>query len=137
MIEIGILAAIMYILYFVVSVRKFDKNGHVKRSTKNKKQNKSMKEQRKEDFLALPSEVKYFIRKYNVDLDKVNLRGVLKIVGLVLGIDIAIVTVVSVLLFEKIIYQMILAIILIIPAYLISIKFLAKEFKKRGMIKDV
>ena len=130
MFEIGAIAAVMYIVYFIVSVTKFDKNGHVKKS-------RSAEEQKKDDFLSLPAEVKYFIRKYNVNLDKVNLRGVLKIVGLVLGVDIAIVTVVSVLLFKKLTYQMILAIVLIIPMYLISLKFLAKAFKKRGLIKDV
>lgn len=137
MFEIGALAAVMYIVYFIVSVTKFDKNGHVKRSKKDEKKKRSAEEQRKDDFLSLPAEVKYFIRKYNVDLDKVNLRGVLKVVGLVLGVDIAIVTVVSVLLFKKLTYQMILAIVLIIPMYLISLKFLAKAFKKRGLIKDV
>lgn len=137
MFEIGALAAVMYVVYFIVSVTKFDKNGHVKRSKKDKKEKGSAEEQKKDDFLSLPAEVKYFIRKYNVDLDKVNLRGVLKIVGLVLGVDIAIVTVVSVLLFKKLTYQMILAIVLIIPMYLISLKFLAKAFKKRGLIKDV
>lgn len=137
MFEIGVLAAVMYIVYFIVSVTKFDKNGHVKKSKKNKKKKRSTEEQKKDDFLSLPAEVKYFIRKYNVDLDKVNLRGVLKVVGLVLGVDIAIVTVVSVLLFKKLTYQMILSIVLIIPMYLISLKFLAKAFKKRGLIKDV
>ena len=137
MFEIGAIAAVMYIVYFIVSVTKFDKNGHVKKSKKDKKKSRSAEEQKKDDFLSLPAEVKYFIRKYNVNLDKVNLRGVLKIVGLVLGVDIAIVTVVSVLLFKKLTYQMILAIVLIIPMYLISLKFLAKAFKKRGLIKDV
>ena len=137
MFEIGALAAVMYVVYFIVSVTKFDKNGHVKRSKKDKKKKRSAEEQRKDDFLSLPAEVKYFIRKYNVDLDKVNLRGVLKVVGLVLGVDIAIVTVVSVILFKNLTYQMILAIVLIIPMYLISLKFLAKAFKKRGLIKDV
>ena len=34
MFEIGVLAAVMYIVYFIVSVTKFDKNGHVKKSKK-------------------------------------------------------------------------------------------------------
>ena len=37
MFEIGVLAAVMYIVYFIVSVTKFDKNGHVKKSKKDKK----------------------------------------------------------------------------------------------------
>ena len=137
MFEIGALAAVMYVVYFIVSVTKFDKNGHVKRSKKDKKKKRSAEEQRKDDFLSLPAEVKYFIRKYNVDLDKVNLRGVLKVVGLVLGVDIAIVTVVSVILFKNLTYKMILSIVNIKTMYLISLKFLAKAFKKRGLIKDV
>ena len=51
MFEIGVLAAVMYIVYFIVSVTKFDKNGHVRKSKKDKKKKRSAEEQKKDDFL--------------------------------------------------------------------------------------
>ena len=90
-----------------------------------------------DDYMALPSEVKYFIKKYKVDLDKVNLHGMLKLIGFILGLDIALVSIFVLLVFKNIVIQLIVASLLIIPIYLISLKFLARNFKKRGLIKDV
>lgn len=127
MIETFITILIVYIIYYFVSVTRYDKSGHLK----NKKNNKAT------DYEGLPSEVKYFVTKYNIDLDKVNLRGVLKLIGLVLGIDIAILSLAVLLIFRNsVVLQIIVAIILIIPLYLISLKFVGKYFKKKGLVKD-
>ncbi len=129
MIEIFLLTFLVYIMYYFVSIRKFDKNGHIKNK---KKKNSSV-----DDYEALPNEVKYFINKYKIDLNKVNLRGLLKLIGIVLGLDIAIVSVLVLILFENMVLQIVTASILIIPMYLVSLKWLAKVFKKKGLIKDV
>lgn len=50
MFEIGVLAAVMYIVYFIVSVTKFDKNGHVKKSKKIKRKREVLKNKRKMIF---------------------------------------------------------------------------------------
>ena len=127
MIEIFITVFIVYIVYYFVSVLRYDKSGHLKKKQKGIT-----------DYDGLPSEVKYFIKKYNIDLDKINLRGLLKLTGLVLGIDIAIISIIVVLIFRtNIVLQLVVASICIIPIYLISLKFLGKYFKKKGLVKNV
>ncbi len=118
---------IVYLVYYFVSVARYDKNGHLKKKSKEIT-----------DYDGLPSEVKYFIKKYNIDLDKINLRGLLKLTGLVLGIDIAIVTIIVVLLFNNdIVLELLVGAIAILPLYLISLKLLGKYFKKKGLVKNV
>ena len=129
MIETFITIFIVYIAYYFVSVKRYDKSGHLKKNKKNSKV---------DDYQGLPSEVKYFVKKYNVDLDKVNLRGVLKLIGLVLGIDIAILSIVVLLIFrDSVVLQVLVSSLLIIPVYLVSLKFVGKYFKKKGLVKDV
>ena len=127
MLETFITIFIVYMIYYFVSVSRYDKDGHLKN-----KQNKNVK-----DYDGLPAEVKYFIKKYKVDLDKVNLRGVLKLTGLVLGIDIAILSLIVLLIFRNsVVLQVVVASLLIIPLYLISLKFVGNYFKKKGLVKD-
>ena len=128
MLEVVITVFIVYILYYFISINRFDKDGHYKNAKKNGIT----------DFEALPSEVKYFIMRYKIDLEKVNLRGLLKLTGLVLGIDIAIVSIVCVIIFkEDIVPLLITGAIAIIPIYLISLKIVSRSFKKRGLVKNV
>ena len=118
---------IVYIVYYFVSVARYDKDGHLKNKSKGVT-----------DYDGLPSEVKYFVKKYNADLKKINLRGLLKLTGFILGIDITIVTLIVVLIFSSnIILQLLVASICIVPIYLISLKFLGKYFKKKGLVKNV
>ena len=127
MIETFITILIVYLVYFFVSVARYDKNGHLKNKTKGVS-----------DYDGLPTEVKYFIKKYNIDLDKVNLRGLLKLTGLILGLDIALISIPVVLIFKtNVIIQIVVSSLLIIPVYLISLKFLGDYFKKKGLVKNV
>ena len=127
MIETFITILIVYLVYFFVSVARYDKNGHLKNKTKGVS-----------DYDGLPTEVKYFIKKYNIDLDKVNLRGLLKLTGLILGLDIALISIPVVLIFKtNVILQIVVSSLLIIPVYLISLKFLGDYFKKKGLVKNV
>ena len=127
MIETIITILIVYLVYYFVSVARYDKEGHLKNKSKGIT-----------DYDGLPSEVKYFIKKYNIDLEKVNLRGLLKLTGFILGIDIAIVSIIVVLIFkDNIVLELLVASICIIPIYLISIKFLGNYFKKKGLVKNV
>ena len=113
----------VYILYYIVSISRFDKTGHAK--------NKAVT-----DYQALPAEVKYFVYKYKVDETKVNYRGLLKLIALVLGIDIAIVIIPVVLLIENEILQMVIAVIVLFPVFLISLKIVGNYFKKKGLVKN-
>ena len=74
-----ILFVILFALYYLMSIRKYDKTGHYK-----SKNRSSVEKIKKDDFDHLPNEVKVFVVKYNVDLDKVNLHGLLKLFGIVL-----------------------------------------------------
>ncbi len=134
MVDLFFCTFIVYIMYFFVSVNKYDKNGHIKKSSLSVKTPNNMK---KEDFARLPSETKYFIKKYNIDLDKVNLRGLLKMNGYVLGLDIGLVFLIVSGISSNIYIITVISVILIIPVYLLSLKILAKNFKKRGLIKNV
>lgn len=126
MIEIFIMVLLVYIIYYFVSVNRYDKNGNLK--GKNSKVS---------NYEGLPSEVKYFIKRYNIDLDKVNLRGVLKLTGLVLGIDIALLALLLLLIFkDKIVIELLISSVLIVPIYLISLKFVGKYFEKKGLVKN-
>lgn len=127
MIETVITIFIVYLVYFFVSVARYDKNGHLKNKTKGIT-----------DYDGLPSEVKYFIKKYNINLDKINLRGLLKLTGLILGVDIAVISIPVVLIFRtNIVLQLVISSLLIIPIYLISLNFLGNYFKKKGLVKNV
>lgn len=128
MLETIITIIIVYLVYFFVSVMRFDKTGHAKKNKSKEKES---------DYYLLPAEVKYFIKKYNVDTDKINYRGLLKLCGLVLGIDIAIVSIIVLLIFESVTLQVLVGILAIIPVYLISIKFVGIYFKKKGLTKNV
>lgn len=128
MIETIFTVIIIYILYFIFSVSKFDKYNELK---KNKKKDAKEKISL---YNALPAEVKYFVKRYNVDLNKFNVRGLLKLIGLVLGVDIGIVLAIVLLLVKKMAYQIILGFILLIPIYLISLRILARYLKKKGLI---
>lgn len=114
----------VYALYYVVTISRFDKTGHsVNREVS--------------DYQALPSEVKYFVKKYKVDENKVNYRGVLKMFALILGINIAIVVIPVVLLIENEILQIVIAVLILFPLFLFSLKLLGNYFKKKGLVKDV
>lgn len=114
----------VYVLYYVVTISRFDKAGHsVNREVS--------------DYQALPSEVKYFVKKYKVDENKVNYRGVLKMFALILGINIAIVVIPVVLLIENEILQIVIAVVILFPLFLFSLKLLGNYFKKKGLVKDV
>ena len=127
MIETLITILIIYLVYFFVSVNRYDKEGHLKKRSKEVS-----------DYDGLPAEVKFFIKKYNIDLDKVNLRGLLKLSGLILGIDIALISIPVVLIFKtNVVLQVVVSSLLIIPVYLISLKILGNYFKKKGLVKNV
>ena len=127
MIETFITILFVYLIYFFVSVLRYDKNGHLKSKSKGIT-----------DYDGLPSEVKFFVKKYNIDLNKVNLRGLLKLTGLILGIDIAFISIPVVLIFRtNILLQVVVGFICLIPIYLISLKILGNYFKKKGLVKNV
>ena len=118
---------LIYLVYYIWIVFNFDKQGNPKLRKKNKDKNVGRK---------MPAEVKYFVKKYNVDLDKINYRYFLQAIGLIVAIDVSIIA--SIVIFiEKIWLQMIVIIVLVIILVLVSFGLLGRYFKKKGLTKDV
>jgi hypothetical protein len=141
----GSLLAILlvYIIYYIFSVTRYDKSGHYKDKSRRKGKGlkklskEEIKALKKKDYDKLPNEVKFFVSKYKIDLDKVNIRGLLKMVGLVLGIDIAIATIIVVTIFKNnITIEIIVGFIIMLVLYLISLKIMGVYFEKKGLVKD-
>jgi len=121
----------VYLFYYIVNIKKFNKAGVIKK----------VKDKKSEDiesatYKALPAEVKYFIMKYKVDLSKINKKGLLKLIAFILGLDITFVTIITALLINDLVIQILIGSIALIPLFLISMYWLGKYFKKKGLIKD-
>ena len=82
--------------------------------------------------------IEVYAKQYGLNIEKVDYNKLLRIVSLVSSFDIAIV-VSMVAIIEKFgyVWQMILAIVIIIPLFLITYGLVAKYYKKKGMIKNV
>ena len=101
----------------------FDENGNPK-SKKGKEVKKKM-----------PAEVKYFVHKYNIDLDKVNYRYFLRAIGFVVAIDISIIaTIVE--LVNVLWLKILLIFILTLVAIFVSFGLLGNYFRKKGLTKN-
>ena len=113
---------IIYLLYYAWVVFNFDKTGKERRSKKNSKR-------------RMPSEVAYFVQKYNVDLDKVNYRYFLKLMGLVVAFDLSIVIAVMDLI-PKLWVKCLVGFVVMLFVVLFSFKLLGNYFKKKGLVKN-
>ena len=125
-----ILFIVLFILYYLTSIRRYDKTGHFK-----SKNRTSIEKIKKDDFDHLPNEVKVFVIKYNVDLDKINLHGLLKLFGIVLCATISLTFIVSRTIVNNILYDAIITFVLTIIVYIIFFVALGNFFKKKGLVK--
>lgn len=100
----------------------------MKRYKKGKRKSKKIKND--------PVEIRYLVFKYGLDLEKVNYNRLLRIVSLVSSFDMAlVVSIIS--LIDGYMWQMLLALVLVIPIFLFSYSLVFKYYKKKGMIKNV
>ena len=82
----------------------------------------------------IPIEIKYLIKKYGIDIKKINYFQLLQVVAIVSSLDITIiVTIMS--LINKFIFKILFVVIFIIPIILISYSIVGKKYRKK-MIKD-
>ena len=126
-----LLFIVLYVLYYFMSIRKYDKTGHYK-----SKNRTSVEKIKKDDFTHLPNEVKVFVVKYNVDLDKINLHGLLKLFGIVLSATISFSFIVSRTIVNDILYEGIITLLLTFAIYFIFLVALGNYFKKKGLVKN-
>lgn len=123
--------AIIYLLYYIWIAINFDKNGEVRQSKKKKGRPKKETKVKK-----MPAEVEFFVIKYKIDLDKINYRYFLQLMGLVIAFDLGIIaTIISYI--DELWIQLLVGFVLIIVIVLLSFKLLGNYFKKKGLTKDV
>ena len=128
---LGLVFTIMfiYMLYYFWIAFNFDKRGEQKQRGKKKK------EITKIDKKKRPAEGQFFVIKYNIDLDKVNYRYFLQLMGLVIAFDLSIV--ITIMGFIKILWiKLVVAFILMIVIVLLSFYILGNYMKKKGLTKD-
>ena len=81
-------------------------------------------------------EIKYLVKRYKLDLEKISYKQLLQIVALVSSFDISLV-VSTIMLIENFILSIIVGFILPILLILLSYHFVYVFYKKKGMIKNV
>ncbi len=126
---------VVYLYYYLFIVRKYDAKGN--RIVKESK-SKTKKGKKKEiDQAKYPSEVELFIYKYKIDIKKINFRAMLKLLGLVCSIDIAIIVTILSYIKLDMIWLLLIGAVLVFPVIIISFSLLGRYFKKKGLTKHV
>lgn len=119
MLEILFTILIVYLLYYVLSIHKFNKFGSLKKSDKTV-------------YEALPKEAQFFVSVYHIDLEKINVRALLNLLAIVLGISITFAIVIANWITKDFTISIILSAIFLIPIYLIGLKIVSIQIKERG-----
>ena len=160
MLEFIIVTPIVYLIYYLFMINKYDDNGKLKVKKENKfinkiidkcknfifgykdekeevllrgRKNKKIKEEK--DEIKFPTEVEILILKYHIDLSKVNYKKILKIIGMMCSIDIGlIIGIISYIPIDNIYIQILIGGLLMIPVILISYSIVGNYFKKRGLV---
>lgn len=83
-----------------------------------------------------PRDVLYFIQVYKININKVNYRNLLKRIGAINALIIAI-TYSVVTLLDRILLVLLTAPLIIIPLIIISYKLLGIYYKKKGFVNNV
>lgn len=95
--------------------------------------NKAKKNYKNKDK-KFPIEVKYLIKKYGIDIKKINYFQLLQVVAIVSSLDITIiVTIMS--LIDKFVFKILFVVVCIIPIILLSYSIVGKKYRKK-MMKD-
>ena len=140
----GTILAIMivYTVYFIFTISRYDKNGHYKdrkyKYDKKKSKKTIEKELKQKDYDKLPNEMKFFIRSYKIDLDKVNIRALLKLNGIILGLIIGITSITMIMIFKEnnVALEVLIGFAVAMILYLIALKLLGDNLRKKGICKN-
>ena len=82
----------------------------------------------------VPIELGYLIRKYKLDIKKINYKKIMNEIGLISSFDIAF-TATFMFIFVKNIYlSIILGIVIIIPLIIITFNILGSIYRKKGLV---
>ena len=160
MIEFILTTLVVYLLYYLFVINKYDSNGKLKKKNENSFLNKiitkiklfffkpqSEKEEilnrgrkpkkikKETEDIKIPTEVEILISKYHIDLSKINYKKLLKIVCLTCSIDIGIIIgILSLINTDNMYIKLAVGAVLVIPIILISYAILGYYFKKKGLV---
>ena len=94
---------------------------------------KAKKNEKKKKDNKQPMEVKYLVAKYKFNLKKVDYHKLLHVCALVSSFDIALIVSLA-MIFDSYLLQLIVAIVLVVPAILFSYHLVYLIYKKKGLI---
>jgi len=89
----------------------------------------------KYDESKIPVEVEYMIKKYRLDLEKMNYGKFLNAISIIGSLDMAI-AVIVIFPIENIWLQLLVGFIVLIPLILITFRILGKYYIKKGYVKN-
>lgn len=89
----------------------------------------------KYDKKKVPVEVEYMIKKYRLNIKKMDYHRFLRAISIVGSFDMAI-AVLIIFPIDNIILQLLVGFIVLIPLILISFNLLAKHYVKKGFVKN-
>lgn len=109
-----------YELFIVLPMKKYRKKKSLKKKVRKEKDD--------------PVEIRFLVYKYGLDLSKVNYNRLLQVVCFTSSLDMAIIVSIIIIV-DGYLYQLLLALVLVIPIVFISYGLVAWFYKKKGMIK--
>lgn len=112
----------VYLFYYVLHIRKYNKDGSYKKKGKAEPK--------------MPAEVELLIRANRLDISKINYRALLKYIGLVCAVDVAvIVSIVMYLPIDNLSIKVLVGGALAIPVIWLSYRLMGRYFKKKGLVR--
>lgn len=121
MLNFIITVILVYLLYYIVYIRKYDNYGKLKAKYKEEK---------------IPAEAELVLKKVRLNREKINYKAFLKLVALTSAIDIAIIVAIIDLLPFKLTIKFLIAFGMMFPIIYISYNILARYILKKGGLKD-
>lgn len=91
---------------------------------------------KKYDPNKVPQELVFLIRKYQLDMTKINYKEILNIIGLVSAFDIAFTATFIFHFIDNVYLCIIVGAIMLIPLIVITYGFIGSYYKKKGMSRN-
>ncbi len=91
---------------------------------------------RKYDPNKVPVELVLLIKKYHLDMSKINYQKIMNIIGLVSAFDIAFTATFVMKYIENIYLAILIGTVIFIPLILITYNFIGRYYIKKGKVKD-
>lgn len=96
-----------------------------------------IKQAKRRNSKKRPAEINYLIYAYKIDIKKLNYQNLLNTISIVSAFDISLIVSIISLVGNMFLLQLVVAVIIVIPIFLISYHFVGIYYRKKGCIKDV